>query len=139
MNELKLQRLPDDKTAKNLQTLEPRTPNFYMQAKIHKECNAGRSVISSVNCHTIKISQYVDHHLWPNVQELESYVKDSPDIIKKVSTIDKVTQESLLVTMDVCLLYTNILNNEGIKAVETILKRQNLQAKTSTGKLLAAL
>ena len=63
MNELKLQRLPDDKTAKNLQTLEPITPNFYMQAKIHKECNAGRSVISSVNCHTTKISQYVDHHL----------------------------------------------------------------------------
>ena len=30
LNEFKLQRLLDDTTAKNLQTLEARTPNFYM-------------------------------------------------------------------------------------------------------------
>ena len=60
-----------------------------MQPKIHKGGNPGRPVISSVNCHTTKISQYVDHHLQPHVQELGSYVKDSTDFIKRVPTIDK--------------------------------------------------
>ena len=88
-----------------------------MQPKIHKEGNPCRPVISSVNCHTTKILQYTDHHLQPHVQELGSYVKDSTDFIKKISTIDKVPQKSFLVTMDVRSLYTNIPNNEEIKAV----------------------
>ena len=94
INEFKLQRLLGDATAKNLQTLEARTPNFYMQTKIHKEGNPGRPVISFVNCQTTKISHYVDHHLQSRVQKLGSYVKDSIDFIKKVSAIDKVPQES---------------------------------------------
>ena len=65
-----------------------------MQPKIRKEGNLGRPFISSVNCHTTKISQNVDHHLQPH--------------IKKLSTIDKVPQESFLVTMDARSLYTNI-------------------------------
>ena len=36
INELKLQRLLHDKSAKTLQNLEARTPNFYMQPKIKK-------------------------------------------------------------------------------------------------------
>ena len=44
INKFKLQRLLDDTTTKNLQTLEARTPNFYMQPKIHKESNPGRPV-----------------------------------------------------------------------------------------------
>ena len=72
-----------------------------MQPKIHKEDNPGRPVISSVNCHTAKISQYVDHHLQSHVQELDSYVEDSTNLIKKVSTIDKVPQGNFFVTVDV--------------------------------------
>ena len=34
-----------------------------MQPKIYKEGNPGRPVISSANCYTTKILQYVDHHL----------------------------------------------------------------------------
>ena len=80
-NKSKPQRLLDDTTTKNLQTLETRTPNFFMEPKIHKEGTPGRPVISSVNCHTAKISQYVDHHLQPHVQKLGSCVKDLTDFI----------------------------------------------------------
>ena len=69
INKLKLQRLLGDKTAKNFQTIEARMPNVYMQPKINKESNPGRPIISSINCHTSKISQYVDNHLQPHVQE----------------------------------------------------------------------
>ena len=93
-----------------------------MQLKIHKEGNPSRSVISSVNYNTTKILQYVGHDLQPNVEELEFFAKDLTDFIKKVFTTDKVPQERFLDTMDVCSLYINIPNNEGIKAVETTLK-----------------
>ena len=54
INKLKLQRLLDDKTAKNIQTLEAGKPNFYVRIKIYKEGNPGRSIISSVKCHKTK-------------------------------------------------------------------------------------
>ena len=76
-----------------------------------------------------KILQYVDHYLQSHVQELGYYVKDSADFIKDVSPIDNVPYEGFLVTMDVHSLYTTIPNNEEIKAVETTLKRKNLQTK----------
>ena len=41
-----------------------------MLPKIHKDGNPGRPVISSVICHTTKISQYVDRYVQPHVQEL---------------------------------------------------------------------
>ena len=64
-----------------------------MQSKIHKEGNPNRPVIISLNCHTTQILQYFGHNLQPQVQELEFYVKDSTDFLKKVFTIDKVPQE----------------------------------------------
>ena len=100
-----------------------------MQLKIHKEGNPGRPAISSVNYYTTKIFEYVDHHLQAHVQELGSFVKDSTDFIKKVSTIFKVPQESFLVNIDVCSLYTSTPNNKGITAVETTLKRKNLPTR----------
>ena len=93
-----------------------------MQQKIHKEGNPGGPVISSVNYNPTKIFQYIGHDLQPNVEELESFAKDSTDFMKKVFTTDKIPQERFLDTMDVLSLYTNIPNIEGIKAVETKLK-----------------
>ena len=40
--------------------------------------------------------------------------------------MEKIPDNSILVTMDVRSLYTNILNKEGIEAVETTLKRKNI-------------
>ena len=46
-----------------LKTENPKTPHFYLKPKVHNEGNPGRPVISSINCHTSKISEYVDYHL----------------------------------------------------------------------------
>ena len=40
--------------------------------------------------------------------------------------MEKIPDNSILVTMDVRSLYTNIPNKEGIEAVETTLKRKNI-------------
>ena len=111
-----------EKLAEGLSLKEARTPLFYLLPKIHKTGNPGRPVVSSIDCHTSRISEFIDHHLQPLVQQTKSYVKDTNDFINKLGECsDKITNESILVTMDVKSLYTNIPNNEGVHAVRNLL------------------
>ena len=71
-----------------------------------------------MNCHTANISKYVDYHLQPIVKEIPLYVKGTQDFLKTLEKVKGIPQESLLVTLDVKSLYTNIPNNEGIQAVK---------------------
>ena len=73
-----------DKLAEGLKVKDARTPLFYLLPKIHKEGHPGRPVISSINCHTAKISEFVDYQLQPFVQTLTSYVKDTTDFLNKI-------------------------------------------------------
>ena len=114
----KKQKLINEKVAEGLKRNDPKTAKFYLRPKIHKEGNPGRPVVNSVNCHTANISKYVDYHLQPIVKEIPSYVKDTQDFLKKLEKVKDIPLESLLVTLDVKSLYTNIPNNEGIKAVK---------------------
>ena len=52
-----------DRVAEGLITQNPRGPCFYAKPTIHKEGIFGRPVISSVNCHSLKISEDVDYYL----------------------------------------------------------------------------
>ena len=60
--------------SEGLKSEKPKTPHFYLKSKVHKEGNSGRHVISSINSHTSKVSEYVDYHLPPIVKEISSYV-----------------------------------------------------------------
>ena len=111
------------KTAKSLLEEEIKTPEFHLLAKIHKANNPGRPVISSVNCHTSRISEFVDYHLEPEIKKLKSYVKDTADFNKKIEAIDHVSDDSYLVSLDVRSLYINIPHKEGIEAVKQKLKK----------------
>ena len=114
----------DAKLADGLKLPEARTPKLYLLPKIHKKGNPGRPVVSSIGCATSKISEYVDHHLQPVVEETASYVKDTNDFLKKLnSCAAEVDNKTFLVTMDVRSLYTNIPNDEGIRATRTFLTR----------------
>ena len=117
LDEMKNNNELDEDIAEGLKPIEPRTPRFYLLPKIHKEGNPGRPVISSVNCHTSKISSFVDYHIQDSAQSLKSYVKDTTDFINKINTLGELPEESYLVTMDVKALYTNIPNKEGIQAL----------------------
>lgn len=121
---LQRQKHIDEKLADGLKLHEARTPKLYLLPKIHKEGNPGRPVVSSIECATSKISEYVDHHLQPVVEETASYVKDTTDFLKKLnSCAAEVDNDTFLVTMDVKSLYTNIPNDEGIRATRTFLSR----------------
>ena len=76
--------------------------------------------MSSVGCHTENISKFVDHHLQPINKELESYVKDTTDLVNKLESLPECPkEETILVTLDVRSLYTNIPNNEGLEAIKS--------------------
>ena len=113
----------DEKTAKKLKTDNPKTPKLYFLPKIHKPNNPGRPVVSSIGCHTEKISHYVDHHLQPLNKALPSYVQDTTDFLKKLDNLpEELPENAILVTMDVRSLYTNVPNQEGIEAVKSYLR-----------------
>ena len=110
-------KLITENIAKGLQVQQPKTPKFYTRPKIHKTGNPGRPVVSSLNCYTNTISKYIDFHLQPIVKNIPSYVRDTTDFLQKLDKVKHVPNDCLLVTLDVKSLYTNIPNNEGIKAV----------------------
>ena len=110
--------LINKETLKKLVPTNSRTPEFYMLPKIHKSPVTGRPVISSTGCHSEKISAFVDEKLRPAVSELPSYIKDSDDFLQKIQKLHSVGKDDYLVTLDVSSLYTNIDNEEGVKAIE---------------------
>ena len=128
---LRKSKLIDDKTADMLTETQPKTPKFYTTPKIHKPNNPGRPVISSINCHTARISQYIDYHLQDHAKRLSSYIKDTTDFINKTKDLE-IPTGSILVTMDVSALYTNIPNNEGITSIRQSLIKENSSIKHMT-------
>jgi hypothetical protein len=126
IDNLKIRGLLEEKLANRLKPENPRTPKLYLLPKIHKPNNPGRPVVSSVGCHTEKISAYVDHNLQPINQKLPSYIKDTTDFINKVENLpEDPREETILVTMDVRSLYTNIPNDEGIEAVKSAFRTRS--------------
>ena len=122
---LRIQGKLDEKLAESLKTNNPKTPRFYLLPKIHKPNNPGRPVVSSIGCHTEKISQYVDHHLQPLNKALPSYVQDTTHFLQKLKSVPELPEDALLVTMDVRSLYTNVPNQEGIQAVQSYLRARS--------------
>ena len=94
-----------------------------------RQGNPGRPVVSSIDCHSTKISKHINSQIQPHVKELKLHVKDSIDFIEKTNSMEKIPESSILVTMDVHSLYINILKNKGIQTVETTLKREKYRIK----------
>ena len=125
-SEPKSSHLLNEKIGNDLLSSEAKTPQFKMLSKVHKEGNPGRPVVSSIDCHTTKISKYINNQLQQHVKELKSYVKDSTDFIRRTNSMEKIPDSSILVTMNVRSRYIIISNKERIQAVETTLKRKNI-------------
>ena len=110
---------------------EVKPARFYLLPKIHKKNNPGRPVVASTNCHTTKLSKYVDHFIQPLTQKVRSYIRDTTDLLNKIRNIGRVPENALLVTLDVRSLYTNICHEEGLLALKNALnKRTNKEPAT---------
>ena len=91
----------------------PRIPVFYTLTKIHKPTLPGRPIILGCDGLTERISSFLDHILQPIAQAQKSYLKDTTQFI---NFIEKriVPKNTILVSMDVNSLYTNIPQEEEI-------------------------
>jgi hypothetical protein len=113
-------------TIDTFEFLEPssnvRTPVFYILPKLHKEGIPGRPIISGCNSPTEKLSQYLDFYLKPIVHNIPSYIKDTTHFLQVVLNQNDIPNNTILVTLDVKALYTNIPHNEGIKSCLTAIQ-----------------
>ena len=109
-----------EKNAVYLTVDQPKPGRFYLLPKIHKAGNPGRPIVSANGHPTEKISEFVDLHLQPHVQNLPSYLQDTTDFLRKQDAMGPLPPETLLVSMDVTSLYTNIPHEDGIKACEEV-------------------
>ena len=97
---------------------------FYCTFKVHKEYNENgippvRPIISGSGSLTENIGIFVDHHLKNLSNKHPTYIKDTPDFLNHIETINNgapLPTGAVLVTVDVSALYTNIPQEEGIQA-----------------------
>ena len=101
-----------------------RTGLFYILPKIHKPDIPGRPIVSSCNSHTERLSAFVDEALKPLRKLIKSHVRDTQDFLEKIQNV-KIKEKSLLVTLDVSALYTNIEARRGIEAIRSFVTKHN--------------
>ena len=106
---------------------QPKAGRFYLLPKIHKAGNPGRPIVSANGHPTEKISEFVDLHLQPHVQNLPSYLKDTTDFLRKQDAQAPFPPDTLLVSMDVTSLYTNIPHQDGIQACEEVWEERKVK------------
>ena len=81
-----------------------------------------RPIVSCKGTLTEHISGYVDSILLNFLDKIPSLLKDTTDFLCKLNDITHlVTPDSLLVTMDVNSLYTNIPHSDGVEACRSFL------------------
>ena len=102
---------------------------LYLLPKIHKRLFnvPGRPVISNCGTPTEKVSEFLDHHLKPIVQNGLSYRRDSQHFLEKIKTIESVPENAILVTADVVGLYPKILHQAGLKALKEALEKRDIK------------
>ena len=108
---------------------DPKCSRFYILPKLHKNRDKppGRPIVSANGHPTERISQFVSDILNPLVFKLPSFLKDTTHFLNKLSNIGTLPANSLLVTLDVSSLYTNIPHSEGIQAARAYLDKRTTQ------------
>ena len=90
---------------------------LYGLPKLHKEPQAGKSIpkcrpiISNCGSNTEQISAFIDIHSKHLVKKLDSFVEDTPDLLRMIQMENETRRQpvkSFPVTVDVVSLYTNI-------------------------------
>lgn len=109
----------------------PRPRRFYLLPKIHKapeswsipfQVPPGRPIVSDCESETYATAEYIEHFLNPISTRHPSYLKDTYDFIQKIKEI-KIPAQTMLFTIDVESLYTNIETEAGLQAVKDWFQR----------------
>ncbi|XP_066447099.1 uncharacterized protein [Eleutherodactylus coqui] len=118
INEAINQAIIDQQLADYLLIEYPITPTIYVLPKIHKDLAnpPGRPIISGRESLFSNISRFLDRVLRPFAIRGLSYIRDTSDFLNKIKEV-RVSEHSLLVSLDVVSLYTIIAHDKGLDAV----------------------
>ena len=112
---------------KKLLPKEPKSSNLYLLPKVHKQFETipkGRPIIAASGSNTERISWLLDSMAKESVKKLESYIEDTPDLLRyfeKVNDEENLPDGSKPYSIDIKSFYTNITLDEGIQAFEETL------------------
>ena len=86
---------------------DPKFARFYLLPKIHKRLHnvPGRPVISNCGFYTENISSFLDHHLQPTAQKVNSFIKDTNHFLRKSKSLEQLPEGAILCIIDVIGLY----------------------------------
>lgn len=106
------------KQSTNLLNLIPNCPKFYGVPKIHKPNCPLRPIVSQINGPTSNIHKLIDKYLTTAEKNIPFLLQDTTSFLTLLHNKQHLlTPNSILVTLDVTSLYTNIPHNEGIEYV----------------------
>lgn len=119
-----------DKQYRYLTNYTPKTPTFYGIPKIHKKNNPLRPIVSQIDGPTYRLNQLIHELLYVAESEIPHLFKDTTAFLQYIESHKNVSATTILATMDVLSLYTNIAQNEAIEVVtdfyeETLEKWKN--------------
>jgi hypothetical protein len=100
-----------------LTNFDARCPIFYGLPKIHKKGIPLRPIVSQTNGPTMMINALVDKYLTVAEKAIPDLFQDTTAFLNLIEKHKSVPPNTLLVTMDVSSLYTNIPHEEGINFV----------------------
>ena len=75
-----------------------------------------RPIVSGYGSCTTKLSEFLDSFLKFQAQKCNSYIRDTKDFLRRLNSIKVLPKNSILMTLDVSSLYTNIDQEEGAAA-----------------------
>ncbi|KAJ8040008.1 hypothetical protein HOLleu_14189 [Holothuria leucospilota] len=136
----------DEKTADYLVPSDVKTSRYYTLPKTHKDTDVNghlktRPVISGCGSPIERLSEFVDFYINPEIKKLDSFVKDSKDVLKLINSInDKgpLPPNVAMFTIDVKAMYPSMPQHLGIEGVRRALDNRSFK-KPSTGNLIECL
>ena len=105
--------------------------NFIIEGQRLKINPPGRPIVSGIGTLTEYVSAFVDRERQPLLANIPSYIKDTTDFLNKLSRFNNLPDNTILITLDVTALYSNIPHNDGIGACKKHLDRRALSTTSS--------
>jgi len=114
---LKQQKYIDKKQYNHLTNYQVTCPIFYGIPKLHKPDIPLRPIVSQINSATYTINKYVHELLQVAESEIPYLFKDTTAFLNTIEKHKHVQPNTILVTLDVVSLYTNIPHHEAIRYI----------------------
>ena len=128
---MKTENIIDNELFCNMFPLNIKPGRLHFLPKIHKTSNPDKLIVLGNDTATEKLSAFVDFHLTKYMDNyyIPSFIKDTTKFLNHLLDLPTLPDNSLLVTMDIKSLYTNIPSKDGVEAIKQIMNKYNTDPK----------